>query len=130
MIATRLAGRLGNPDVLCHADGLAAQRRVDFGPRGARRSAACAEPAQAASADRSVLRRCANAASTTANTSSRLTRPATSSRLGRSGPSRRGHLANATSAESTFGTGQNTVLETVPARRAVPYQASLTDGTP
>jgi hypothetical protein len=36
----------------------------------------------------------------------------------------------ATSPESTFGTGQNTVRGTGPARRADANQASLTDGTP
>ena len=37
---------------------------------------------------------------------------------------------NATSPESTFGTGQNTVRGTGQARRASAYQASLTEGTP
>ncbi len=83
------------------------------------RSAPAADPAHRASAARSVLRRCANAASTTANTSSRDTSAA--------GGSRR---VNATRPESTFGTGQNTVRGTGPARRAAAYQASLTEGTP
>ena len=92
------------------------------------RSAASADPAQEASAARSVLRRWANAASITAKTV-----------RWRSGWPRRRHrpdhgndvdLVNSTSAESTFGTGQNTVLEIVPTRRAFPYQAILTDGTP
>ena len=39
-------------------------------------------------------------------------------------------LVNATSRESTLGTGQNTLRGTVPADRAVAYQASLTDGAP
>src|SRR5580698_6049789 len=39
-------------------------------------------------------------------------------------------LVNSTSLESTFGTGQKTVLGTVPARRASAYQASFTDGAP
>ena len=37
---------------------------------------------------------------------------------------------NATSLESTFGTGQNTLRGTVPAGRAAANQASLTEGTP
>ena len=37
---------------------------------------------------------------------------------------------NATSRESTLGTGQNTLRGTVPAGRAVTYQASFTDGAP
>ena len=37
---------------------------------------------------------------------------------------------NATSRESTFGTGQNTVRGTGPAGRAAANQASLTDGAP
>jgi len=65
------------------------------------------------------LRRCANAASTTANTFS----------LGTSG-SGGGRRVKATSPESTFGTGQNTVRGTTPARRADANQASLTEGTP
>jgi hypothetical protein len=83
------------------------------------RSARAAEPAHRASAARSVLRRCANAASTTAKTSSRLA-------LVTGG----GRRVNATSPESTFGTGQNTVRATAPARRAEANQASLTEGTP
>src|ERR1700722_2879820 len=39
-------------------------------------------------------------------------------------------LVNATSRESTFGTGQNTLRGTVPADRAAANQASLTDGVP
>ena len=37
---------------------------------------------------------------------------------------------SATSPESTLGTGQNTPGGTEPARRALQYQASFTDGTP
>ena len=48
------------------------------------------------------------------------------SRAGR----RSGWRSNATSPESTLGTGQNTDLGTEPALRAVAYQASLTDGMP
>src|SRR6185437_15764495 len=83
------------------------------------RSASGAEPAQPDSAARSVLRRCRKAASTTANTSSRLAVV--------SGGSRR---VNATSRESTFGTGQNTLRGTGPAGRTAAYQASFTDGVP
>jgi lysophospholipase L1-like esterase len=75
-------------------------------------------PAQDASAARRVLRRCANAASITANVSSRLA-PAGGSRL-----------VSATSPESTRGTGQNTVRGTCPAFRTRANQASLTDGEP
>src|SRR5258706_21850 len=105
---------------------IASPRRVGSTPASrSTRSAACAEPAQEARADLSVLRRCANAASMTAKTAARPTLwwPAP-------GAPPSGQRVNATSAESTFGTGQNTLLDTVPARRAVPYQASLTDGTP
>src|SRR5207302_271009 len=114
------------------ADFLAAARRANSptpsdSPRapGSRRaarssrSASGAEPAQPDSAARSVLRRCRKAASTTANTSSRLAMV--------SGGSRR---VNATSRESTFGTGQNTLRGTGPAGRAAAYQASFTDGVP
>jgi N-acetylmuramic acid 6-phosphate (MurNAc-6-P) etherase len=65
------------------------------------------------------LRRCPNAASTTANTSSRPT--------GTAGGS---CLLSATSFESTFGTGQNTVRGTVPAGRAAANQATFTEGAP
>src|SRR5262249_34585886 len=41
-----------------------------------------------------------------------------------------GRRVNATSAESTLGTGQNTDLGTVPARRTSAYQAAFTLGTP
>src|SRR5262249_57887194 len=78
-----------------------------------------AEPARPDSAARSVLRRCRKAASTTANTSSRLAAVA--------GGSRR---VNATSRESTFGTGQNTLRGTGPAGRAAANQASFADGVP
>ncbi len=37
---------------------------------------------------------------------------------------------NATSRESTLGTGQNTLRGTGPAGRAAAYQASLADGAP
>src|SRR5271166_6810082 len=67
------------------------------------RSASGADPAQPASAARSVLRRWPNAASMTANTSCLLAEVA--------GGSRR---VNATSFESTLGTGQNTLRGTTP----------------
>ena len=69
-----------------------------------------------ARAARSVLRRCANAASMTANTSF----------PGAHGSRR----VKATSPESMWGTGQNTLRGTAPARLAEANQASLTEGTP
>ena len=83
------------------------------------RSASAGDPAQPASAARSVLRRCPNAASMTRNTSSLLADVAGGS-----------WRVNATSRESTFGTGQNTLRGTVPAGRAAAYQASFADGAP
>src|SRR5690606_37895913 len=83
------------------------------------RSARSADPAHPARAARSVLRRCANAASTTANVASRVAVVV--------GGCRR---SSRTSAESTFGTGQNTDRPTDPARRASAYQAAFADGTP
>ena len=71
-------------------------------------------PAQPASAARSVLRRWANAASTTANTSARVALV--------TGGSRR---CSATSPESTLGTGQNTLRPTEPARRTSRVPARL-----
>ena len=82
-------------------------------------SAAAPEPNSADSAARSVLRRCANAASTTAKT---CVRDAVVD-----GGSRR---SSCTSAESTFGAGQNTLRPMVPARRADAYHAAFTDGMP
>ena len=82
------------------------------------RAAASGPPAQPASAARSVLRRWANAASTTAKTASRSTS---------AGGCR---AVNATSPESTFGTGQKTPGGTRPADRACAYHASLTVGIP
>ncbi len=83
------------------------------------RSAASGEPARPASAARSVLRRCAKAASTQLKTACR---PATEA-----GGSCR---VKATSPESTFGTGQNTERGTPPARRTLAHHAAFTDGTP
>ena len=68
---------------------------------------------------RNALRRWANAASTTANTCSRLTWV--------DGGSRR---VQATSPESTLGAGQNTERLTEPARRTSANQAAFTEGTP
>ena len=82
-------------------------------------SAAAADPAISLSVERSVLRRCANAASTTAKTCSRVAVV--------TGGSRR---VQATSPESTFGAGQKTLRPMDPARRTSAYQAALTDGTP
>ena len=83
------------------------------------RSASAGEPAQPASAARRVLRRCPNAASMTLKTAARLADVAGGS-----------WRVNATSRESTFGTGQNTLRGTVPAGRAAAYQASFADGAP
>ena len=83
------------------------------------RTAASGEPASAVSAARAILRRWANAASTTAKTSWREAVV--------SGGSRR---SRATRAESTFGTGQNTLRPMVEVRRADAYQATLADGMP
>ena len=77
------------------------------------------DPASCLSVDRRVLRRWANAASTTAKTSSRVAVAA--------GGSRR---VQATRPESTLGAGQNTLRPTAPARRTSANQAALTDGTP
>src|SRR5215218_2140117 len=81
-------------------------------------SAACVEPAHPASAERSVLRRCAKAASVTAKVASR------------EAPGGAGWRVKETSPESTLGTGQNTVRGTGPARRIEAYQEALTLGTP
>src|SRR5690625_4312406 len=92
------------------------------GPSPAARRAASArsaDPAQPARAERRVLRRCPKAASTTAKTSSRLAAVA--------GGSRR---SSRTSAESTLGTGQNTVRPMVAERCAAAYHAVLAEGTP
>src|SRR5450631_2295775 len=82
-------------------------------------SANAGDPAQPARAARKVLRRWPNAASVTANTSSRVA-------VVWGGSCR----SMATSPESTRGAGQNTWRPIVPAIRADPYQAALTDGTP
>ena len=81
-------------------------------------SAHAGDPAQPASAERTILRRWANAASMTANTARRSAVRGSTCR------------SRATSAESTPGTGQKTERDTDPARRAVPYQAALTLGEP
>src|SRR5690606_36006257 len=75
-------------------------------------------PAQPANAARRVLRRCAKAASITANTAAR------------SAPGGGGRRVNAPRPESTFGAGQNTERGTPPAARAWAYQASFADGAP
>src|SRR5204862_3030700 len=82
------------------------------------RAAASAPPAQPVRAARNVLRRWANAASITAKTAAR-----SSSAGGR-------RAVNATSPESTLGTGQKTLGGTRPAGRAAANQASLTLGAP
>ncbi len=82
-------------------------------------SMASVDPASPRRAERSVLRRWAKAASTTANTSRRLTSTAGGSRC-----------VQATRPESTLGAGQNTVRGTDPARRTSANQAALTEGTP
>ena len=91
---------------------LGARRRVDPGrPQRLLRRGRRARPA-APARDRSVLRRCANAASITAKTSARSSRR---------GGSRR---SNASRPESTFGTGQNTAARhrPGPARGGEPGQ--------
>ena len=80
---------------------------------------AAAEPARDLSVERSVLRRCAKAASTTANTCSRLTLVVGGSRC-----------SQATSPESTLGAGQKTLRPIAPARFTSANHAAFTDGTP
>ena len=101
--------------------GLPARGRVDAGlaQRGLGRPR-LTRPTPA-SAARSVLRRWANAASITANTSARLSP---------SGSAGAGRRTSRSRLESTLGTGQNTPRPTVPARVASAYQASFTLGTP
>ncbi len=82
-------------------------------------SAAADDPNMPESAERSILRLWAKAASTTAKTSSLLAVV--------TGGSRR---VSDTNPESTFGTGQNTVGGTLPTRLAAQYQASFAEGTP
>ena len=95
---------------LADVEGLAAALGVDARRRATRPLAARpADPAWPPSAARNVLRRWANAASTTANTARRRSAP-----VGQ----RAGHGARTrTRAESTWGTGQNTPRGTDPARR-------------
>src|SRR4029453_16880326 len=81
--------------------------------------AAAGEPASPANAERRVFRRCANAASTTAKTWSRVA-------VLSGGRCR----VRATSAESTFGAGQNTERPIEPTRRRSQCQRAFTDGTP
>lgn len=83
-------------------------------------SAAGAEPAQPARAARSVLRRWANAASTTAKTSARLAVVVI-------GSVRR---TSDTRPESTLGAYQKTVRPMDPARLTSAYQLAFTEGTP
>src|SRR5699024_8794183 len=82
-------------------------------------AARSADPAHPARAERSVLRRWLNAASTTAKTCSLL------AVVG--GGSRR---SSRTSAESTLGIGQKTDRPMVVERCAVAYQAVFAEGTP
>ena len=81
--------------------------------------AAADDPKSPDKAERSILRRCANAASMTAKTSSRDA-PVV-------GGSRR---VSRTRPESTLGAGQKTVGGTVPTRSAAAYQATFALGTP
>jgi hypothetical protein len=76
-------------------------------------------PSTPESACRSILRRCWKAASTSANVARR------SSSVPGSSP-----RSNPTSTESTFGTGQNTMRDTWPAVRQVPYHEAFTLGAP
>src|SRR5690606_21844452 len=123
LLAQRLAHRRRLPSAATAANcsTVSDSPRVLGSTPAARRISAArsAPPAQVASAARRVLRRWANAASTTSNTSSRVTSVR--------GGSRR---VNATSPDSTWGTGQNTAGGTRPAGWAVACQASFTDGTP
>src|SRR5215212_11489477 len=82
-------------------------------------SAAVADPAQAVRAARKLLRRWANAASTTPKTCSRV-----------AVPSGGGRLLNETNPESTFGAGQKTLRPMRPSLATAAYQAALTLGTP
>jgi hypothetical protein len=90
-------------------------------PARSRVCAAAADepPSTPDSACRSILRRCWNAASTRANVATR------SSSVPGSWP-----RSNPTSTESTFGIGQNTMRDTCPAVRHVPYQDAFTLGAP
>jgi hypothetical protein len=81
--------------------------------------AAAEDPTRPDSAERSILRRWAKAASITVNTCARVAVV--------SGAGRR---RMATSPDSTLGTGQNTVGGTVPTREVSAYQAIFTDGMP
>ena len=72
----------------------------------------------------SVLRRWPNAASIRRNVDSRSAEPTTAACSAGEYRSKR------TSAESTFGAGQNTLRPMLPTRFAVPYQASFTLGVP
>src|SRR5262245_59936238 len=99
-------------------------RAVGVTPALVRMLAAASGPAaQPARAERSILRRWANAASTTANTSADDTAPGPVW----AGGSRR---VKATKPDSTLGTGQNTFAGTLSACRDEAYQASLTLGMP
>ena len=98
---------------------LAAGLGVDAGGHGAPPATPRVDPAMARSAARSVLRRWAKAASTTAKTCSRVAVVA--------GGSRR---VQATRPESTLGAGQKTCRPIAPARRTSANHAALTDGMP
>src|SRR5215469_6396401 len=126
MIVSGSVLRLLAAAIRAKSETASASPRSDGSTPAARKttSAAAAEPAHAASAERSVLRRCENAASITANVSSR---PAVACTVAASAAECR---TSDTSPESTRGTGQKTARPTDPARRAVAYQASFADGTP
>lgn len=108
----------GDGGELLDGEHLAAQLVVDPGG-GERLLGPGGGAAQPASAARRVLRRWANAASTTANTCSRLAVV-----LGGS------WRTSETSPESTLGAGQKTLRPIAPARFTSAYQLALTEGTP
>ena len=100
-------------------EGLAAGGRVDAGGAAAR-----ARPRRASRPSRPAPRGASCGAGRTPRRSRRTPRPRDADVAGGSRRTRR------TSAESTFGTGQNTARDTAPARWADAYQAAFTDGTP
>lgn len=109
---------LGDGGELLDGEHLAAQLVVDPGV-GQGLLGGGGEPAQPARAARRVLRRWANAASTTANTSLRVA-------VVRGGSRR----TSETSPESTFGAGQKTLRPMAPDRFTSAYQLAFTEGTP
>ncbi len=114
----RLAG-FGDPCERCDIDDFTPGGGINSRGHAGTVSASAALPAQPARAARRVFRRCAKAASMTANTCSRVAEV--------TGGSRR---VKATSPEWIFGAGQKTFMPITPALRMLLYQAAFTDGTP